>query len=123
MEQVKLAGLNAIVNLTQAAIAQQRRRAEVKPRDEKRGREGARKRVAQASLAAHLIRMDGDDEPSIPSSPSALDRAPAAGVQPASHRGSPRIAADPCGCGHARNRSEERGSASPGTRGVRPENP
>jgi hypothetical protein len=165
MEQVKPADLNAVANLTRAAIAQQRQAAELKARAEQGGGDGGSGRVAQASLPAdtnraplkppqatataatvtpqyqagpaavqdandqtrlpaepqtqkmsilsnakdavaqastpaHLIRMGGDDERSIPvegGSLISLDRAPSAGVQPASHRASPRIAADPCG--------------------------
>jgi hypothetical protein len=188
MEQVKPADLNAVANLTRAAIAQQRQAAELKARAEQGGGDGGSGRVAQASLPAdtnraplkppqatataatvtpqyqagpaavqdandqtrlpaepqtqkmsilsnakdavaqaslpahlirrggrqmnandtaaqastpdYLIRMGGDDERSIPvegGSLISLDRAPSAGVQPASHRASPRIAADPCG--------------------------
>ena len=165
MEQVKPADLNAVANLTRAAIAQQRQAAEHKARAEQGGGDGGSGRVAQASLPAdtnraplkppqatapaatvtpqyqagpaavqdandqtrlpaepqtqkmsilsnakdavaqastpaHLIRRGGDDERSIPvegGSLISLDRAPSAGVQPASHRASPRIAADLCG--------------------------
>jgi hypothetical protein len=42
MEQVKPADLNAIANLTRAAIAQQRQAAELKAWGEERGGEGTR---------------------------------------------------------------------------------
>jgi hypothetical protein len=51
--------------------------------------------VAQASLPAHLIWRGGDDSAASPVPLNSLDSAPAAGIQPVSHRGSPRIAADP----------------------------
>jgi hypothetical protein len=162
MQQVRLADLNAIANLTRAAIAQQRQTAELKARGEEHGGQGARGQVAhgslpadsnrasfqqpqttaltatvtpkrqaglpaapdpggerrlpadpqtqkmsilseakdgvaQASLPAHLIWRGGDDERSISSLVRELNSAPAAGVQPPSHRCSPRIAADPRG--------------------------
>jgi hypothetical protein len=95
MEQVKPADLDAIANLTREAIVQQRPAAELTARAEERRGEGARVRLAQASRPAHLIWRGGDAERSIPRIVTALHRAPAAGIQPASHRCSPRIAADP----------------------------
>jgi hypothetical protein len=93
MQQVRPADLNAIANLTRAAIAQQRQTAELKARGEEHGGQGARGQVAHASLPAHLIWRGGDDERSISSLVRELNSAPAAGVQPPSHRCSPRIAA------------------------------
>ena len=77
--------------------------------------------VAQAFLPAHLM-WGGDDEQSISGLACALASATVPGIQPASHRGSPRIAADPCGSGPI-VATLISGSASPGTRAVRRENP
>jgi len=55
--------------------------------------------VAQASPPANLTPRGGDDERSIPVEDASLISLDSAftGIQPASHRASPRIAADPCG--------------------------
>jgi hypothetical protein len=97
MDQIKPADLNSIANLTRGAIAQQLLAAELKAQGEERGEEREGERIALASLPMLLSCRGGDDERGISVSLTALDRAPAAGIQPASHRGSPRIAADPCG--------------------------
>jgi hypothetical protein len=97
MDQIKPADLNSIANLTRGAIAQQLLAAELKAQGEERGEEREGERIALASLPMLLSCRGGDDERGISVSLTALDRPPAAGIQPASHRGSPRIAADPCG--------------------------
>jgi hypothetical protein len=101
VEQVKPADLNAIA--TRAAIAQQHQAAELKPQGNGRAADGAKGPVAQAFLPAHLIWCGGDDERSISGLACALANATVPGIQPASHRASPRIAADPCGPIPAKN--------------------
>jgi hypothetical protein len=95
MEQVKPPDLNAIANLTRAAIAQQRLTAEVKARSEQKKR--AATKGAQASLPAHLVWRGTDGERSLPGLVTAPDSASAAGIRPTPDRSSPRIAADPRG--------------------------
>jgi hypothetical protein len=50
--------------------------------------------LAQASLPAHLIWKGGDDSEASQVPLNSSDSAPAAAIQPVSHRGSPRIPAD-----------------------------